>query len=99
MKLYAHAGQYNAALRQYQECSRILQAELGVAPLEETTRLWRMIKEQRLSSAADAAAIEMVPAAQPVAPAPRIPLVGRERELAVLGKRLLMGSSKMVISL
>ena len=84
MRLYAHAGQYNAALRQYQECSRILQAELGVAPLEETTRLWRMIKEQRLSSAADAAAIEMVPAAQPVAPAPRIPLVGRERELAVL---------------
>jgi DNA-binding SARP family transcriptional activator len=84
MELYANAGQYNAALRQYQECSRILQAELGVSPLEETTRLWQMIKEQRLGSAADAGAIEMVPAVEPIPPAPRIPMIGRERELAAL---------------
>ncbi len=62
MKLYAHAGQYNAALRQYQECARILKDELGVTPLEETTRLWQLIKEERIGSAAEASLIEMVPA-------------------------------------
>ncbi len=50
MKLYAHAGQFNAALRQYQECARILKDELGVTPLEETTRLWQLIKEERIES-------------------------------------------------
>lgn len=82
MKLYAHAGQYNAALRQYQECARILKDELGVTPLEETTRLWQLIKEERIGSAAEAGLIEMVPEAQPVTPAPRIPMIERDEELA-----------------
>ena len=46
MQLYALFGQRNAALRQYQECVRILDKELGVPPLEETSRLFREIKEQ-----------------------------------------------------
>ncbi len=46
MQLYALSGQRNAALRQYQECVRILDKELGVAPLAETSRLFREIKEQ-----------------------------------------------------
>jgi predicted ATPase/DNA-binding SARP family transcriptional activator len=46
MQLYALSGQRNAALRQYQECVRILDKELGVPPLEETSRLFREIKEQ-----------------------------------------------------
>jgi DNA-binding SARP family transcriptional activator len=32
MRLYAWAGQYGAAVRQYQECARILDAELGSCP-------------------------------------------------------------------
>ncbi|MBI4790322.1 MAG: AAA family ATPase [Chloroflexi bacterium] len=44
MQLYASTGQRAAALRQYQECVRILHDELGVAPLEETTRLYDAIK-------------------------------------------------------
>ena len=36
MELYAVAGQRSAALRQYQECVRILDDELGVEPSEET---------------------------------------------------------------
>ena len=84
MTLYAQAGQFNAALRQYQECYRILKDELGVTPLEETTRLWQMIKEQRIGSVTEVASIEMIPAALPVTPAPRIPMIARDEELASL---------------
>jgi DNA-binding SARP family transcriptional activator len=47
MELYAWAGQRGAALHQYRECVRILEHELGVAPLEETTRLYQAIKENQ----------------------------------------------------
>jgi DNA-binding SARP family transcriptional activator len=48
MRLYASAGQRNAALRQYQECAKILKNELGVEPLEETQRLHDAIQQNRL---------------------------------------------------
>ncbi len=43
MLLYAWAGQRAAALRQYQECQRILDTELGVPPLAETAQLYAAI--------------------------------------------------------
>lgn len=43
MILFAQADQRNAALRQYRECVRILDQELGVEPLEETTNLYEAI--------------------------------------------------------
>ena len=45
MQLYAGTGQRNAALRQYQECVRVLEQELGVPPLEETTQLFQYIQD------------------------------------------------------
>ncbi|HJT56028.1 MAG TPA: BTAD domain-containing putative transcriptional regulator, partial [Ktedonobacteraceae bacterium] len=45
MQLYAWAGQRNAALHQYRECVQVLEQELGVSPLESTTRLYQSIKE------------------------------------------------------
>lgn len=48
MRLYAWAGQRGAALRQYRECVRIFDQELGVPPLEETTQLYEAIQENRL---------------------------------------------------
>jgi predicted ATPase/DNA-binding SARP family transcriptional activator len=45
MQLYAGTGQRNAALRQYQECVSILEDELGVPPLEETTQLFSYIQD------------------------------------------------------
>ncbi len=48
MKLHAWSGQRSAALRQYRECVRVLQNELGVSPLEETTQLYEAIKENRV---------------------------------------------------
>ena len=48
MQLYAWADQRAAALRQYRECVRVLEGELGVSPLEETTRVYDAIKENDL---------------------------------------------------
>lgn len=39
MRLYARAGDRNAALRQYREATRLLDQELGVAPVAETRAL------------------------------------------------------------
>jgi DNA-binding SARP family transcriptional activator len=48
MQLYAWAGQRASALRQYRECVRVLEGELGVSPLEETTRIYEAIQENDL---------------------------------------------------
>ena len=44
------SGQRNAALRQYRECVRILDQELGVPPLNETTQLYEAVKENRFET-------------------------------------------------
>jgi predicted ATPase len=49
MRLYAWAGQQAAALRQYQECARILDVELGAAPEDETTALYDAIRTRQLA--------------------------------------------------
>jgi len=48
MRLYTWTGQYAAALRQYQECVRILDEELGVEPSKETADLYEAVKARRL---------------------------------------------------
>ena len=87
MLLYAWSGERNAALRQYRECVRILEQELGVPPLEETTSLYQNILENRLP-----AQPEPRTSGSPLAPAPEAsplkpvlqpgayPLVGRQME-------------------
>jgi DNA-binding SARP family transcriptional activator len=82
MQLYDWAGEHTAALSQYRECVRVLDRELGVAPLESTTRLYEAIKLRRTP---------VVPAtiSPPAFPSPAerrsarslaVPLVGRGRE-------------------
>lgn len=48
MLMYAWAGQRTAALRQYRACVQALEQELGVSPLESTTRLYQLIKENKI---------------------------------------------------
>src|ERR671918_1881420 len=48
MLLYARIGQRAGAIRQYRDCVRVLAQELGVPPLEETTRLYQAIKENHV---------------------------------------------------
>jgi len=47
IRLYLRNGQRSAAVRQYRECVRVLETELGVPPLEETTALYLDILENR----------------------------------------------------
>ena len=48
MKCYEWSGRHNAALRQYRECVRVLDKELGVPPLEETEELYTTILKRQL---------------------------------------------------
>lgn len=48
MRLYDWADQHAAALRQYQECVRLLDEELGVEPEEATTDLYERIRQRQL---------------------------------------------------
>jgi predicted ATPase/DNA-binding SARP family transcriptional activator len=52
MRLYAVAGQREAALRQYQELARLLKAELEAEPSAETRALAEQIKAEQNSHAA-----------------------------------------------
>ena len=82
MKLYALTDQRAAALRQYQECVRVLKQELDVEPLTETTQLHEAIRANKLKAAAE----------RPVTPNNRqsaavsnlYPFVGRAAELETL---------------
>jgi len=47
MGLHQRQGHWNEALRQYQDCRDILNAELGVEPEDETQALYDEIKNQR----------------------------------------------------
>ena len=60
MRFYAWSGDRTAAQQQYQECVRILAAELGIAPDPETTALYGQIRAGNF--------IEPTPA-----PPPRLP--------------------------
>jgi DNA-binding SARP family transcriptional activator len=76
MRLYAWAGQQAAAVRQYQECTRILGAELGAEPEDETTALYEAIRTRQLGRAATApplvepATAHRLPRAEQVGPPP-----------------------------
>ena len=61
MRIYTQKGDRSRALRQYRECLRILDQELGVSPLEETTRLYEDILENRFKPAG----AQALPAKQP----------------------------------
>ncbi len=101
MQLYALAGQRAAALRQYQECERVLRTELGVAPLEETTRLYETIRRGEgdsrrgpgdrpeviaITDATAASEKDQTALPPPYSSIAASPLVGRDHELAVLNE-------------
>jgi DNA-binding SARP family transcriptional activator len=93
IRLYALNDQRNAALRQYRECVRILDEELGVPPLEETAEVYNAAKENKLEvlRAVQPQSMEVHhPPGKLVVSAPRsttekhIPLVGRSGEMRQL---------------
>ncbi|MFN2625877.1 MAG: AAA family ATPase, partial [Mycobacteriales bacterium] len=82
IQLYAWSGDRGAATRQYRECVRILDEELGVPPLPETTALYEAVLEgTELAGSRRAPLATTAPPRMSSAP---YPLVGRDAELASL---------------
>ncbi len=82
IELYARKGERAAAVRQYRECVRILHRELGVAPVEETTSLYRRIQGDSPPPPPIGSSVTPV-SASPSQPNDA-PLVGRADEQAAL---------------
>ena len=105
MQIYAWSGQHGAALRQYQECVRLLEKEIGVPPEDETTRLYEAIRSRQLPPPGTLAASTRTSAELPVEhpkgeprlhgplpgnlPAPSTPFIGRQMEQAQAEKLLI----------
>jgi DNA-binding SARP family transcriptional activator len=79
IQVYAASGDRSAALEQYRDCVRVLDRELGVRPLDETTSLYHAVLEGTYAAAPAAAPPPPLTEPEPV-PA----LVGRGRELDAL---------------
>ena len=83
IRLYAWNEEHSAALRQYRECVRVLDRELGVSPLQETTEVYEEVLEHRLQPPVArpahviVAPAEPAPAADTTVPATAVPFVGR----------------------
>lgn len=88
--LYAAQGDRTAALKQFDECVRALDEELGVEPSPETIALAKQINT-RPAAKSDAAA-------QTNLPKPLTSFVGRENEIAEL-RALLSPQSSVLITL
>ena len=96
MQLYAWAGQRTAALRQYRECARVLEEELG-APLQKaTTQLYQDIKANRLSLPPVVPRFWSLPLRPHNLPAQPIPFLGREKELAEIARLLEYPSCRLL---
>jgi predicted ATPase/DNA-binding SARP family transcriptional activator len=81
MRLLALSGQREAALAQYEAFRRLLAEEMGVAPAEETVRLYEQIQAGELTPPAPDAPKHNLPVQV-------TPFVGRETELAELARLL-----------
>ena len=85
IRLYAWNDEHSAALRQYRECVRVLDQELGVAPLQETTAVYEGVLEHRLQPPVVPPPPPAPPAARAGPPMPQSsPFVGRDDSRADL---------------
>jgi predicted ATPase len=107
MQLYALSGERASALRQYRECVRVLEKDLGVAPLEETTSLYRAVQEgaavppfPATGTATERPAPSDMPRSEGKVSDPAgSPLLGRDQEWAALEKAYAAASEGMVVAL
>lgn len=97
IRLFALAGQIPAALRQYDECKRILAADLGITPTAETMALYEAIRTrnfptQNLTAATQPpVSLQQTPPPQSLddrprhnLPTPTTTFVGREHEVETI---------------
>ncbi len=92
MRLLALEGQRSAALAQYETCRKMLAEAFGAEPAPQTRELYEQIRKGALQpktaavAAATAAAVTAAPL--PKLPVALTPFLGREKELAELGRML-----------
>jgi DNA-binding SARP family transcriptional activator len=68
--LYARAGQRQTALRQYVECVRLLERELGVPPQEATKQLYEAIKTDAIAPPPEPQPVSVPLRTEPPVPSP-----------------------------
>ncbi len=93
MRISAERGSRTQALRQYQSCTEMLMAELGVPPDEETQQLKQQIesgdyKPSPKTTPSQPKAETSRPTAAGQLPEIITPFIGREEELTLLAERL-----------
>lgn len=86
MRLYAANGQRSEAMRQYQQCVEVLDAELATPPESETVQLYESIQKDyvptwRILDAVPAAFFSILPPLPPL-------IIGREQSLHEIKQRL-----------
>jgi DNA-binding SARP family transcriptional activator len=86
MLLHAWSGDRPGAIEAYRACVTVLEQELGVAPLEETTELYEAILDEDLPPAPGAP--RRVKAETPAREMNQPDLIDREDELRLLGQML-----------
>ncbi len=94
MELYAQSGQQSAAVRQYNECVRILDEEFGVSPSKETTALYERIRRGDLSRGAGEQRSKGAGEHSPPHPRPPARFINQRFEIRNL-KRDLIGQGSM----
>jgi DNA-binding SARP family transcriptional activator/Tfp pilus assembly protein PilF len=96
MRLLAWSDDRAAALEQYRTCVRVLSEELGVAPVAETAALFEEIFDGTLAPPASPppSSDEDKP---PVEAPAELPLVGRDREMAVAEEAIAAAPAVVVI--
>ena len=87
MEMYAKTGRRTAALRQYEECVRVLAQELSTSPQEETRRLYEAVKDNRLS---EVSSPSYKPSDTPTNNLPRqlTSFIGRKKEIIEIKRQL-----------
>lgn len=89
MSMYARSGRRSDAVKQYRACVKVLNEELGVAPLRETTDLYQMIVKGDLAAPSHDGSNAFVVAAASTnrpqkKPSDQMLFVGRDKEQKAL---------------
>lgn len=105
MQLHGRAGERSAALAQFEECARVLETELSLAPEAATIRLRDRIRAGELTPERQnplditRVANEGQPAKPPPLPLPSTPFLGRRAELDRIRHSLVMEADCRLLTL
>ena len=97
MTLFEAIGEPERALQQFTACKRYLQRDLAAAPTTQTLALREaIVKRSQAAAQPTTAELPPVPTSRYAAPQRRVPMLGRDHDLAVLSDRLAGGQHRLV---